>query len=582
MQRLQKILKSEQGSAMLLALMVFLVLTVIGTSIMTVAAMEHRIACFDTSMQLAQQAADSGIELARDTILQGFIDNKSLAEIETEVKGLSSTLPNGANVYIIDPDNPVDGVDFTNFNTEGEIKLSATGKYGKSKRTVSVILSFTTMPNKAIHTDQLKVLGKYYLESDKVPVEWAYLGYEEGYYPNADGYAAPDPDSGPSTEPKGRSIIKSKTDPATGLPAFWWAEDSETKQVYFGTTGWPHYTPIYKTWYHIHYAPYYLAQGKLDVVQSDAWFNHWDDTASFNDVFNKDAAGNNKIWTKNDMFYDTCSSEMEDSLKFFSMGNCTAEPVQPGDVTFQSSHFTNNLQSLGQLGTLQAPPKVSKSDIDRFRKLSQNESDWQYINGGSSNYTLYGLDVEEPYVFVDLPEGSMLTISYGAPPGKTLFEAFFNFFIKIIKYGFTGTPSIMVATPADINITFDSSFDQTSNKNSNLFLISPGDINIRFNQINTVKWNIYALAGNDINILGRQKSIVNTGNLCVIKGSLNASNNVNVALDYFTFDAGILENKQLVRNDVVIKVERKSDIIDSFPYRWNLLGAGRITQYESK
>ncbi|HZK44487.1 MAG TPA: pilus assembly PilX N-terminal domain-containing protein [Syntrophomonadaceae bacterium] len=150
------IIRNEKGNLMLMALMIFLIISIMGTSLLAVAEMENKISFNDRNAKKALLAADSGLEIARNIIIKKLIDENELsfADIKSALEG----------TFTIEEPNLKASIkvkDSTDFNTTGEIELSSTGKYGRTEKTIVATFKFNNMPSEAIRTDKLKVAGRY-------------------------------------------------------------------------------------------------------------------------------------------------------------------------------------------------------------------------------------------------------------------------------------------------------------------------------------------------------------------------------------------------------------------------------------
>lgn len=66
----RKAISDQNGNLMLMALIVFLVLSILGTAIVSVASLENKISHYALNAQQAQQAADAGAEWAIEQLWQ--------------------------------------------------------------------------------------------------------------------------------------------------------------------------------------------------------------------------------------------------------------------------------------------------------------------------------------------------------------------------------------------------------------------------------------------------------------------------------------------------------------------------------
>ncbi|MEA1960272.1 MAG: pilus assembly PilX N-terminal domain-containing protein [Bacillota bacterium] len=79
---MRAILVSEKGSAMVVALLIFLIVSIMGTCMLGVARMENSIAVNAERAEQARHAADAGIYIGRDVVLSYLMAGKGLPVID--------------------------------------------------------------------------------------------------------------------------------------------------------------------------------------------------------------------------------------------------------------------------------------------------------------------------------------------------------------------------------------------------------------------------------------------------------------------------------------------------------------------
>jgi Tfp pilus assembly protein PilX len=89
-----KTIQTQSGSVMLFAVMVFLIVSIIGTAMMGIARLESRIAINDARDEEARQAADAGIAIGSNILLNCLLAGHTLPSI-TQVE-----LANGTFVQV--------------------------------------------------------------------------------------------------------------------------------------------------------------------------------------------------------------------------------------------------------------------------------------------------------------------------------------------------------------------------------------------------------------------------------------------------------------------------------------------------
>ena len=79
--KMRRFKESQQGSAIIVSLLVFMVLILLGTTILSVAAMESKVALADNQTELARQGADAGVEVARNVAMNYIGAGESIPDI---------------------------------------------------------------------------------------------------------------------------------------------------------------------------------------------------------------------------------------------------------------------------------------------------------------------------------------------------------------------------------------------------------------------------------------------------------------------------------------------------------------------
>lgn len=94
MRSMKNVFQSQQGGVMLLAVMVFLMVSMISTAMVGVAQLESKIAINDARDEQARQAADAGIAIGQNILLNYMLADQNLPSTE------QVELENGTSVQI--------------------------------------------------------------------------------------------------------------------------------------------------------------------------------------------------------------------------------------------------------------------------------------------------------------------------------------------------------------------------------------------------------------------------------------------------------------------------------------------------
>ncbi|MBO8159235.1 PilX N-terminal domain-containing pilus assembly protein [Thermosyntropha sp.] len=556
-------MKYQRGNAVLMVLLILLALTVLGTAILNIAVAENYMTIASEDIKKAQNAADSGIEMVRDFFRSelkksSILNTSRIEEIRNQaysalVNPSPFLLAEGSRVIIKE-------IDTSRLLQYGEVRVVSVGKANKASRKVEAVLSFNTLPVQALYADRLRVVGTYYLESDNVPLNLT------GFYSQRDVYEAPEE---PYIEGTAHIITPYDDNANIGKTAFWWTDSQDVLEI-----------PGIYTGYRLHYAPYYVAQGRLKADADAVWFNSWEDNpGSYSE----------------DVFYSgACLSQIEDLADPLKWSCVRHEPPRDYSI-FRSRHFVDaGIRSLSEQGEYRKPPQFTEEQVSEIRAVAKKSAadrrgKWAYINNGSN--TLYIFALQRPYTFVELPAGSTLNISFGVPPGSNIFHTIRNFFWTVITLFTEGVPGVMVVTPADISISFSDEFLNMINqleqilgsifsqvKSAQYLFITPNNINISYSSLLEEDWYIYALAGKDLNVICEATPFNLLAESCN-RGSFNAGGTLNVVLKH---NRELLTKSQTSKADRVLHLYRNTRVIDSFQERWSLLGMGRIVSYKMR
>jgi Tfp pilus assembly protein PilX len=170
----EKTTASERGYAMLMALMVLLVISVLGTTIIGVGEMEFKTSHYDYEAQQAQWAADAGVEWAEEKI---YLTLRACPTV-TDVRNLSNplTLDHSTDpvaLRSIPGQTLTPGFKVINWNSPMSMTsnqciflLDCTGIYGQAQKTVRVGITYTfhltgVQPNDTINFTNRGTISSY-------------------------------------------------------------------------------------------------------------------------------------------------------------------------------------------------------------------------------------------------------------------------------------------------------------------------------------------------------------------------------------------------------------------------------------
>lgn len=497
---------SQQGSAMIAVLMVFLVLSVLGAAILSMAGLEAKMAINDTRTEQARQAADAGVQVARDIVMNNLIAGLSIPAIPPiHLSPVSS-----ATVSV----NPPDSNGIVTITSEGKI----TGANGQvlARKTARAEMLVNSLPNYPVITDRLKAMGKYYMDMD-----WDWT--------------------------------------------------------------WP-----------INLAPYYVPQGKVNVVDEDGHparvaKNDWD-----NDITETE---------KDQLFYKVDFNQA--ILKL--LGGLPNINIYWPEEILHSEDF------LGKYIPASNPnlPRFGPEELQRYREMAlSNPDEWQYIDASDSRlltkvsgttYKLIVDKVEKANLFIDWDKDIALdhvpddfrvvidftTVTYHTGPDwiswewlrrtiATLQNTVGTWFNRLSNE----YDHIVIASPASLEVGYDSTVFEMANPDVGIFLLSMHDVDLTvdpkyFTGISRImpegevvnrEVRLYSLAGDNINITSTPKDIT-------YKGVMHAGKSITMKIDYY-------DDVKITSMNKIVNIVQQPSIINQFPEPWAYIGVGPIVSYQ--
>jgi hypothetical protein len=539
---------SQQGNAMLAVLMVFLVLSVLGAAVLSMAGLEAKMAINDTRTEQARQAADAGVQVARDIVMNNLIAGLSIPAIpQIHLSPVSS-----ATVSV----NPPDSNGIVTITSEGKI----TGANGQilALKTARAEMLVNSLPNYPVITDRLKAMGKYYTDMKWSPGHWA--GHLPIHGPEHAGTANPD-----NQNPQHYT---------------WWTD--------IGTyLGLPYIQQI-------NLAPYYVPQGKINIIDEDG------NSAR---VAKIDWANNITEYEKNQLFYKVD----------FNQGILNLLGGLPNIETYLPETILHSEDFLGKYTPVNNPnlPRFGPEELQRYREIAlSNPDEWQYIDASDSriltkvsgtNYKLIVDQVEKANLFIDWDKDIALdnvpddfrvvidftTVTYHTGPDwiswewlrrtiATLQNTVGTWFNRLSNE----YDHIVIASPASLEVGYDSTVFEMANPDMGIFLLSMHDVDLTvdpkyFNGISRImpegevvnrEVSLYSLAGDNINITSTPKDIT-------YKGVIHAGKGITMKIDYY-------DDVKITSMNKIVNIVQQPSIINQFPEPWAYIGVGPIVSYQ--
>ena len=140
---------SEQGNAVLIALMVMLVLTVLGTTVIEVGTMEYKISRYDYESQQAQLLADAGVEWSAEQVYLAMVNCERVDEVPDSIDLFHATDP--VALGSIPGETLSHGFSITNWKANKVamtsdrcvFSLDCVGVFGRAQKPIRVAITYT-------------------------------------------------------------------------------------------------------------------------------------------------------------------------------------------------------------------------------------------------------------------------------------------------------------------------------------------------------------------------------------------------------------------------------------------------------
>ncbi|NLJ72701.1 MAG: hypothetical protein GX333_06785 [Syntrophomonadaceae bacterium] len=165
-------LKGEQGNLILMTIIILAVVSILGISLVTLASLENLMVVNVNKNKQAYLAADAGIEIARDIIINKLKTNTPIDKIKEDImENFQNELEIGENLT-----TKIIALDIDKYNSDEEIEITALGRYLDNEKKVAAILKFTNLPINPIKTNNFKAAGRY---NEKIDYNNTYFIEEE-------------------------------------------------------------------------------------------------------------------------------------------------------------------------------------------------------------------------------------------------------------------------------------------------------------------------------------------------------------------------------------------------------------------
>jgi hypothetical protein len=575
----------QRGSAILVAIGVFLAVSLLGLAIIDIAGMESQIAINDVRTEQARQAADAGVHLARTVVINYLLAGRETPDIG-EVK-----LDNHISADVT--------VNMDRLYSEGIVSIVSQGRVKNAhgilltSKTAKAEIMVNMLPRYPLQADNLTVMGRYFAAISDKPVYLQGTSRDnlrnvQDWHPTA-WYTESKQNFPLHGLEYGDAILKNPYHPNytpensnSDCPYTWWIN-------YPGTAPDPEVGGSI-----LNIAPYWKPLGVVNIFDRDyqpatmavrSWFNNI--SPELND----------------ELFEKPVPQPVPD---YYPLKDLLSGQTGYCNYIYPPADF-ESFDFMGQysLDSKLRAPRWQVVHSERFKKLAQTDTDWLYISPDSSllsyrgeNY--YELAVNDPRItcsrwFIDLPDTATLVLDFTVPDSFTgewvewdtynnLADAVLNDTATFFNRFRNRLESLIVVSPAILEIGLDSRLITAVNdftyRPPGLYFISQQDINLfidprAFNSLTRILPNydsnqkIYSYI-----LAGRNVRIVSTPERLAVKGVLCAGSNIMIKMEYFDEHyLSSLPNREIEKRFDLI---RDDTIVKQFPESWDYLGIGPV------
>jgi hypothetical protein len=566
-------LKNQEGSLMLTTLFVFMVVMLMGTTILRTAIIESRLAGFSIRNEMVRQAADAGIAIARDVIINYRQAGQPIADLE-EIR-----LNNGCQLSIeFDASQLVNGI--VTVTSRAYLKDNQ-GQLQASKTAVADIL-VNTVPCYPVRANKLKIMGPYYatLSVCTINDEWEQNWDVKAAEPRLNS----DPPL-PELYPLHGSTYNSMEP--------WFLKN----HPYFTVNNqvWPdHPEPEYSWWIDYEYgtnsananngssenegldyhdrqtssaklAPFYVPYGYLQIIDQTENPAELALVNGFNDILTSGEA--TRVFIDDltlPVWGEYLSEEWYQSqlMQEFNRVYC----FYPEKMLYSRDFIKS-----AQFPSVTDAPGLKTGIFSISQQQARSNSQWEYIAAGSQlltkdndKYLVSMEQLDKAFIYFDLLPEDTLILDFGARfsndntgPPTGILES--------------GQDNLVIIAESNLEIIIDSCEFEQIQQNLQLYLISAGNIKLTMvdysnsPQIQRIL-PAFLLANEDIIINSQVR-------YWLLPGLINAGGEIFIEFDL---------DKDLARPEPepYLVIQENLELISDFPLSWDLIGLGAIVDYD--
>ncbi len=572
-EKIKALIVQQRGSAVIVALFVLMVICLMGTAILTAAAVERKVVVSQNRVEMLRQAADAGVQVSRNIIMNYLAAGQAIPAID------DIYLENGCRVEIT--------CDLSSIDEDGVISVTsraymedADGSVMASKAARADLL-VDCLPSCVVRASTLELAGRYYPAVSGKEIDE--LGNQDWDVNNTEPGLAGDPDQPWFYPLNGPSYNN-------------FNEEYQINHPYFelSTQQWPGIPDPDYTWrvdyvyaslaeqdFHdlensmIHIAPFYHPYGYLEIVDKEGHPGQIGLAQGWNNTLTADEQNGlfeNTLTNPNWGCYmseENCQSEVINAL--ISYGGSIVYP----EKVFRSQDFVKTTQVIEDLPA----PTLSSELLRSYRELALLCPEWEYIpedsdklefNGGKYEIDIGSLN--QTYIFIDCPAAETVVLDFNAvlsPTGYRLLDwldGSIGPFFGLLK---NEHRSVIIVSTADLELNMDNIMFEHLSSDTRFYVISEGNINLTLAPVilefphSPRNIRAFLRAGENIHIHSKVSG-------CNYTGLIYAGNHLFIQMENLE---GIQEDEQYFR------IEKNDTIIQQFPESWAYLGMAPIIAY---
>lgn len=564
--------QSQRGSAIVVVLLLFMMVMLLAGTVMEMVFIEHKAAIGNSNEELARQAADAGVAVARDVLMNYLTAGQSLPLLE------DIYLNNGCRIHM--------SYDVSHIS-EGKVVITSRGFVEDgvkilATRAAVACVRVGYLPNYILRAGQLQLTGAYYASVAAPPIN----GFDEQNWDvdqsTLEGRLSDDPENPDYYPRNGQPYAYFENQWRDNHPYFNLYEHIRSGRSAADYTWSILYPTIVESEHDmdgssLEITPFYRPWGYMEVISATGGHaplgleNGWNnclEPAEMETLFD-------------DHLPIPCWGEWDSEAYYQSelvrtLYNTRANIYLP-DKNISCKDFLKT----GEVVVGIVPPACGAENINRFRQLACLDPGWQYLNcdseilrWNSGKYEIVLAGLEQTCIFIDCPAGDTVVLNYHSVLPATAFPIqdwlagdIGPFFEQIQNQH----KNVLVVSPADLEVIVDSRMFSALRSDVWLYFISSGNVTLN---INPAAWEDQIAECQDMHVLvmAGQDLRLNAVDGSRYSGLLSAAGEMVISIR----PAGTREE---VVQEPYIQFRQDQGVADGFPETWSYLGMGAILSY---